>query len=349
VLLITGHVPASRRGAYLALAERVPLELALYGGPHQHGAPPLPPPQLLRVRELRQIDVGAAIRSGDYSAVIAGTGGRLALPLAWRAARQRELPFIFWAALWHTPRTPAHLAARPLMRHIYRNAAAVVTYGPHVSRYVAAQGARRIFIAPQAVDNEFWSAPTPVQRGERFEVLFAGRANRAKGVQVLLEAWRQSALEPGTARLTLVGAAHAEAPGVTSAGMADAEALRNFYARSSVLVIPSIRTRRFVEPWGLVVNEAMNQQCAVIASDAVGAAAGGLVRHEHNGLIVPAGDPRTLASSLQLLASDRARCATLGRTGSQDVSGYTYDAWADGFVEALGAVSGRSNTGSVGL
>ena len=42
--------------------------------------------------------------------------------------------------------------------------------------------------------------------------------------------------------------------------------------------------RHFREPWGLVANEAMNQGTPVIATDAVGAAAGGLVRHERNGL-----------------------------------------------------------------
>ena len=45
------------------------------------------------------------------------------------------------------------------MRRIYREAAAVVTYGEHVSAYVRRHGATRVFVAPQAVDNAFWSAP----------------------------------------------------------------------------------------------------------------------------------------------------------------------------------------------
>jgi len=42
--------------------------------------------------------------------------------------------------------------------------------------------------------------------------------------------------------------------------------------------VPSIPTASFREPWGLVVNEAMNRGIAVIASDAVGAAAGATLR-----------------------------------------------------------------------
>ena len=59
--------------------------------------------------------------------------------------------------------------------------------------------------------------------------------------------------------------------------------LRNFYASGSVLVVPSLRTRHFREPWGLVCNEAMNQALRSSPTDETGAAAGGLVRHERNG------------------------------------------------------------------
>src|ERR1019366_1147070 len=90
-----------------------------------------------------------------------------------------------------------------------------------------------------------------------------------------------------------------------------------------------------IEPWGLVVNEAMNQGAAIIASTAVGAAAGGLVREGRNGLIVAAGDPDALAAALASLAGDRERCAALGANGRADVAAYTYDAWAEGFARAL--------------
>jgi glycosyltransferase involved in cell wall biosynthesis len=349
VLFITGHVPASRQGAFAALRARVPIELALFGGRHQHGAPPGPPPDGLLVHQVEQREVGALVAEGDYAAVIAGTGGRVALPLAWWAARRSGTPFIFWAALWRTPRVAAHLAAAPLMRQIYREAAAIVTYGPHVSAYVAARGAKRIYAAPQAVDNAFWSAATGAARGERFRALFVGRAARAKGLDVLLEAWRKGGLGAKGASLTLVGRHAVDLPTVTTVARLDPVALRNFYGASDVLVIPSIITRRFTEPWGLVVNEAMNQRCAVIASDAVGAAAGGLVRDGRNGLIVPAAQAAPLADALLALAHDRERCAAFGQAGGTDVAEYTYEAWADAFTRAVEAVCGSPSAGSVTL
>ena len=188
VLFVTGHVPANRAGAFERLHERVGIELALFGGPHQHGAPPEGPPAAVPHRFVAQREIGALVRSGGYRAVIAGTGGRVALPGAWRASQRAGVPFVFWAALWRTPRTVAHLAALPLMRSIYRRAGAVVTYGEHVSAYVRRHGATRVLVAPQAVDNAFWSAAAQPRADERFAALFVGRPAREKGLEVALEA-----------------------------------------------------------------------------------------------------------------------------------------------------------------
>ncbi len=102
-----------------------------------------------------------------------------------------------------------------------------------------------------------------------------------------------------------------------------------------MLVVPSLPTRTFREPWGLVVNEAMNRGLAVIASDAVGAAAGGLVRDGVNGLVVPAGDSRALAAAMRALAEDEQLRRRMGETGRDDVLAYDHEAWAEGFSIAL--------------
>jgi glycosyltransferase involved in cell wall biosynthesis len=345
VLFVTGHVPADRRGAFERLHERVGIELALFGGRHLHGFEPTEPPASLPHHLVAQRDVAALVRSGAYRAVVVGTGGRVALPAAWRAARRSGVPFVFWAALWRTPRTAAHLAAAPLMRTIYRDATAIVTYGAHVSDYVRRRGATRVFIAPQAVDNEFWSAAAARRDGERFSLAFAGRAAREKGLAVLLDAWRRAGLN---GIFTVAGDDRRIPPDVVAAGRLDRRQLRNLFASADVVAVPSIVTRRFIEPWGLVVNEAMNQGAAIIATDAVGAAAGGLVRDGRNGLIVPAGDAQALAGALVSLAADRTRCAALGANGREDVRAYTFDAWAQSFADALefavshGAEGGRA-------
>ena len=123
--------------------------------------------------------------------------------------------------------------------------------------------------------------------------------------------------------------------GVERLGVLSPVELRELYAACDVLVLPSIPTRTFREPWGLVVNEAMDRGLAVIASDAVGAAAGGLVRDGRNGLVVAAGDSRALADAIVRLAADAELRGSMGRAGAEDVRAYSHDAWADGFSRAL--------------
>ena len=82
----------------------------------------------------------------------------------------------------------------------------------------------------------------------------------------------------------------------------------------------------------------MNRGFPVIASDAVGAAAGGLVRDGRNGLVVPAGDADALAAAIARLAGDESLRTRLGAAAAVDVRAYGHDAWARGFSEALASL-----------
>ncbi len=316
VLFVTGHAPAYRVGAFARLAEREQVELALFGGRLHHGGGPTAAELPFPHRHVREHELYALAASGRYRAVVCSTGGRVALGATWAGARRARVPLILWASLWAHPRSFAHAFSFLALRRLYRSADAVVTYGPHVSAYVRARGARNVHVAAQSVDNAFWGSPEvsapadPAWPNESaLKFLFVGRPTREKGLGVLFQAWSMSGLQAPTAALVLVGAGSIP-PWVPAGGAVvgidtvSPRELRNFYAAADVLVVPSIPTRTFREPWGLVVNEAMNRGLPVIASDAVGAAAGGLVRDGRNGLIVPAGDPIALAAAMRRLAGD---------------------------------------------
>ena len=108
---------------------------------------------------------------------------------------------------------------------------------------------------------------------------------------------------------------------------------------SDALVLPSVSTRSFKEPWGLVVNEAMNCRLPVIATDSVGAAAGGLVIHRETGLVVPQRDASALASAIEELACDKMKRRSLGEAASARVLAWNYTAAADAFDAALAAAT----------
>jgi len=349
--VVTNLVAPDRVGAFAALHDRVGIELALFGGRSHHATgavQDLPVPH----RHVAQRGAGRLAASGRYRAVVCGTAGRVALPAAYIGARAGGVPFVLWTALWAQPRSAAHVGSALLLAWLYRRADAVVAYGPHVAAHARRRGARRVWLAPQAVDAEFWTpdgpeagrgsapaagSPHPA-RPTRFA--YVGRDAPGKGLDVLLEAWRRARLPPGAAQLVLAGPHRApDHAGIRVLGPQDPPGVRNLLRSSAVLVVPSVPTRTFLEPWGLVCNEAMHLGLPVIATTAVGAAAGGLVRHERNGLVVPAGDPDALAAAIARLHADPGLRARLGAAARQDVAPLTHAAWAEGFAAALEAAT----------
>ncbi|HEV3000992.1 MAG TPA: glycosyltransferase family 4 protein [Solirubrobacteraceae bacterium] len=361
VVVVTSDVPPDRVASFRALHERMPLLVARFGGDRRHATRGVDDPGV-PVRDVAEREV--ARLAGGARAVVAGTVGRVALPAAYLGARRARVPFVLWTALWAHPRTPAHALSWPLLRHLYRHADAVVTYGDHVSAYVRARGAENVHVAPQAVDPAFWTrggeapgsggaaatggaavtggAAATAAPAAPFRALFVGRLAPEKGIDVLLDAWRRAGVD-GELVVVGPGEPRAAAPGVTFTGPLPPAHVRNFIARASVLVMPSVATRAFREPWGLVANEAMHMNVPVIATDAVGAAAGGLVRHERNGLVVPANDAEALAAAIRRAAADDTLRQALGRNAGRDAAAFTPEAWAAGMAGAIESAELRRN------
>ena len=346
VALVTSVVTDYRAEPFRMLAEAEGVEVLAFrdaGGPTQLG-------------------VARRVASGRYRAVVCGLGGRIALPATYLAARRAGVPFVLWTSIWSHPRSAAHALSYLPTRALYRRADAVVTYGPHVTRYVVDRRGRSddVFEAPQAVSAEEFGRTLPAEvvaaARERagasegdFLALFVGRLVREKGVEVLLDAWRRAGLGERAA-LAFAGDGQlrtaVESAGARALGPLPRSELPALYAAADTLVLPSIRTATFLEPWGLVVNEAMHQGTPILATEAVGAVAGGLVRDGRNGLVAPQGDAETLAARLRSLSANPELRARLGEAAREDVGAYTYAGWVEGVREALRSVGESRGGGS---
>ncbi|HET8978747.1 MAG TPA: glycosyltransferase, partial [Solirubrobacteraceae bacterium] len=304
IALLTTYLSGYRLPLFRLLAQRHDLEVLCYGGGERY----VPAWQADLDAQLaaadfpaRRLDgLGEALRLGrDHAAVIAPFAGGALLPAAYLGARRHRRPFVFWASIWHQPRSLTHALALPLTRHIYRHADAVVAYGEHARRFVGRVRGHDedIFVAPQSVEPELFARPvTPAQiaafrrehgLGDGPLVLYTGRLVAEKGIEVLARAWPQVR---GEATLVILGEgplrpALLPLPRTRVLEPVPREALAPAYAAAAFTVVPSIPTPRFREPWGLVCNEAMHQARPVIATTAVGAAAGGLVRDGATGLV----------------------------------------------------------------
>jgi glycosyltransferase involved in cell wall biosynthesis len=361
IALVTNYLPPYRIPLYRLLHERYGVEVHCFGG-QAHYVPeslrdldaqieqaPFPAYRLASQR-----DAGRLAERNDV--VIASIAGRVALPAAWRGARRAKTPFVLWASLWRHPLTLPHTFSLRLMKRMYRRADAIVTYGPHVSRYVGRyrKGMQGVFVAPQAVEPEVFAREVTDEEKAAWRmeaglppgapiVLYVGRLVRDKGVDTLLRAWKR--LGRNDAILCVVGdgpratAVGDAGPGVVLAGRLDRDRLPVAYASAHTVVVPSIATRRFLEPWGLVCNEAMMQGTPVIASAAVGAVPGGLVAHGASGVVVRPGDDRELAAAIAQILDDERLHERLGRVGRAAVEPLTYEAAANAFGEALTVAS----------
>jgi glycosyltransferase involved in cell wall biosynthesis len=359
IALLTTYLAPYRMPLFERLAERG-VEVLCFGGGERY-VPPWFADLDAQLRDApfparRLGGIGEAFSIGRrYDAVIAPFAGGALLPSAYAGARRYRRPFILWASVWAQPRSLTHALALPLTGHIYRHADAVVAYGEHVRRFVASIRGHDedVFIAQQSVEAELFGRPVSALEIGKFRkrhavpdgplVLYVGRLVPEKGVSVLLDAF--AAVASGTT-LVLIGdgplAARAAAtPHARVLGALPRPELPVAYAAATASVLASIPTARFREPWGLVCNEAMHQGTPVVASNAVGAVAGSLVRDGRTGLVVPAGDAPALAAAINKLLADESTRLRLGAAAKTAVAAYNYDAMAEGFDRALVAVASR--------
>lgn len=285
---------------------------------------------------------------GEMDVVMAGVDGKFALPVTYLMARLRGRPLVLYAGIWMRVQSPLHRLAFPLLRHIYRNADAVVVYGEHVKRYLLAEGVRseRVFVEPHSVDNSFYGravdpdeirsayARLEVAAGTKI-VLYVGRLEESKGLGYLIGAFAACGVDDAVLVLAGSGSeeselrAQAERLGIGArvrwAGYLPMEETPAVYSAAGVFVLPSVTTELDKESWGLVVNEAFNQGLPVIATDAVGAAAGGLVVDGVTGWVVPEGDASALARVLRIALREDGVRAKLGAAAKTRVAAWSHE------------------------
>lgn len=152
-------------------------------------------------------------------------------------------------------------------------------------------------------------------------VLFVGALSRAKGVHVLLEAFRR--LER-PARLVLIGTRQVDSPTPAELGPdvvvhhdVPHAAVMAAMARAAVVVAPSV----WPDPLPMTVTEAQLMGAPVVASRI-----GGIpeqVEDGGSGLLVPPGDPVALSTAIDVLLADPGLRERMGRRGPQVADRFT--------------------------
>jgi glycosyltransferase involved in cell wall biosynthesis len=221
------------------------------------------------------------------------------------------------------------------------------------------------FPMPYAVDNGYFqsrSQEADLRRGDlsgelnldpsRPIILFASKLQRRKRCADLLEAYLSLCSEVGSEPvpyLLIVGDGEERAAlekrvsgsgagGVRFCGFRNQSELPVFLSLATVFVLPSQD-----EPWGLIVNEAMNSGCAVILSDDVGCQPD-LVSDGVEGCVFPVGDVDALKDALRQVLESPETAKAMGRRGRKRISMWSYEEDITGLRRAIATVTRRLST-----
>jgi glycosyltransferase involved in cell wall biosynthesis len=300
--------------------------------------------------------VTSALERAQPDVIVCGGYGYLA---SWRVlgwAQRRKRPVFLWSESNQQDQRRGMPHVEMLKRRFISACSGFVVPGKSAAAYVETFGVprERIFVAPNAVDNAFFSREAAAARSHAAEMrrqfslpdryfLYVGRLVLSKGVFDLLEAYSRLAPEVrAKAELLFVGdgveqpelqtRAAAIHPGsVRFAGFAHREQLAVYYALAEALVFPT-----HTDPWGLVVNEAMACGIPIVATDAGGCVAD-LVQDGWNGYVVPKRSPEKLAEALAKVVGAPDVNATMGARSAQRIEQNSLQACAAGFVAAVDA------------
>jgi len=217
---------------------------------------------------------------------------------------------------WHLSRLDCRLAVSPAAR-----------------RFIEQEFGEQPLVLPNGVDTARFHAGAPLPAGARdgrFTVLFVGRLDPRKGLDVLLRAWPRVVDElGGEARLNVVGSS-ALAPLVRAsvpaarrdtihfAGAVPSRDLAGWYAASDLFVSPATRNESF----GIVLLEAMASGKPIVCSDLPGYRA--VCRPRSEGLLVPPGDPEALAAAITAVARDARLARELGERGRRRAEAFDW-------------------------
>jgi len=179
-------------------------------------------------------------------------------------------------------------------------------------------------IIPNGVDVEHFSPDvSPIEEFDdgKLNILFVSRLEKRKGLNYLLQAFKQVKEEVPNSRLIVVGpgtrlrrryeryVARSGLKDVVFIGLVTYDELPRYYKTADVFCAPAIGSESF----GIILLEAMAMGKPIVASSIEGYAS--VVSHGVDGLLVPPADKDQLAQALIALLNDKALRQEMGARG----------------------------------
>ena len=321
-----------------------------------------PMPNRSRTIDLLNPSIVNWLRKGQFDAVWVHGWSHATTWLSLLSAQLLHVPILLRAEtnLLTPLKGWKKIVKRPLLGLLFKRIDAFLAIGRYNTEFYQNYGVpdKKIFLVPYAVDNDFF-----IDKARQFliqkqklkrefginpdlpVILFSGKLVPWKRPLDLLLAFEAVSNDAPSA-LVYVGSGPLESSlkdftkqkrlqHVCFMGFQNQSQISKFYAMADIFVLPSE-----MDPWGLVVNEAMCFGLPVIVSNRVGAS-GDLVQDGVNGYTFPVGDIRTLAHLLQTVIKDTFLRTAMGRASTEIISKWSYKEDVQGILSCLDSLSRR--------
>jgi len=329
------------------------------------------------LRDTSSPGVMAPLNHGIFSR-LRGVGGAAGFDVLWvhgyssvnalqgmLAAKALGIPVLVRAESWlgDRRRSGSRLGAKRLffkaLRGLVDGALPIGTRNAEYWRHYLGEDFP-LFQMPYAVDNDYFQRRCREAREGRGDlqkelnldplrpvILFASKLQGRKRCGDLVEAYLKLSSEPGMGPppyLVIVGdgeeraalerrASESGVEGVRFCGFRNQSELARFFDLATVFVLPSQH-----EPWGLIVNEVMNANRAVIVSSDVGCQPD-LIEDGVQGCVFRAGDIAGLTDALRRVLLTSESAGTMGQRGLEKIQTWDFEEDVRGLRRAIACVT----------
>jgi glycosyltransferase involved in cell wall biosynthesis len=211
------------------------------------------------------------------------------------------------------------------------------SYYDDLVRFVHSTKIRNI---PWGVDDKFLCPNIP-RKSEKFTILYVGQLRPYKGIDILLRA----SVYLKECDVIIVGGGHRRdeydqlvktlnLQNVTIKGQVTDQDLRQLYASSHVIVLPSVSR---LEAFGIVLLEGMGAGCVPVASNLPGV----IDTIGNAGMIFLTSNIESLVHTLERLRKDHVLFQQLSRAAHNRARMFSWEATCRGYLDAFSIVDGR--------
>ncbi len=246
------------------------------------------------------------------------------------------------------------LPKRILLNWLFRRISIFLAIGKYNTEFYKYYSVSKdkIFLLPYSVNNDFFISKANELKDKKEilkekygisknlpVILFCGKLIHVKRPKDLLKAY-EMVLKHIDVALVFVGDGHLKndlerycrgnnLKNVFFTGFKNQTELPEFYAMADLFVLPSS-----LEPWGLVVNEAMCFNLPLIVSDKVGAG-GDLVKDSINGYVYEEGNIYELEKNLRKLLLNKELLKSMGINSNSIIDTWSYKECLSGLRSAI--------------